>query len=512
MKKKLVNEIYRIKEMMGILNEQIDTTHDKTYDYKKEGDTYYFRKKDSGESGWKKATGAGLEAIRTKIFGEKPKKSTTQPTTKKTSTVKYDEEDFFNPENYLNTTMPRSTSRVETKPLINIIKEPPKLPFKDKTEGNKFRNWVNDKYPAYAKEIDLSRSGSYNNEYIKKAWGRYGQEYLDKVLSNKVREKMTFKQAIEKGMVGVPKTVPGADRINKELLFINNRSEYNGKPFFIVDPRLNLVLAFDSRHNLVDYSQSVASADKQQDKLFTRKEWCELSTYTKNPKRYGYGKRTYENVNGYDVCVRTHEGKRYTDVSVAADSDDTLEQANVYAYDVLATEHKRYAQKGIYGIDYRKYEKGFEGKKGIDNVFGLSKDGVSVGTAIHALVPIPGRIEADDELKGLLKKDLNSGTIPSEYVNMVEKDFLRGGSKYDLSAGCFNVDPKFIQNPEVQTISKFPGVPVFIMGEQDTDYLVQVEPGKEGEFMLDLGGKGGSCISPSSLENQYGIEIDSGIA
>lgn len=184
MKKKLVNEIYRIKEMMGILNEQIDTTHDKTYDYKKEGDTYYFRKKDSGESGWKKATGTGLEAIRTKVFGEKPKKSTTQPTTKKTSTtqpttVKYDEEDFFNPENYLKTTMPGSTTRVERKPLINIIKEPPKLPFKDKTEGNKFRNWVNDNYPAYAKEIDLDRSGSYNNEYIKKAWGRYGNEYIE---------------------------------------------------------------------------------------------------------------------------------------------------------------------------------------------------------------------------------------------------------------------------------------------------------------------------------------------
>ncbi len=50
-------------------------------------------------------------------------------------------------------------------------------PFTNKADGDKFRGWVNDKYPDYAKSIDLDRSGSYDNAYIKKAWDKYGVEY-----------------------------------------------------------------------------------------------------------------------------------------------------------------------------------------------------------------------------------------------------------------------------------------------------------------------------------------------
>lgn len=304
-------------------------------------------------------------------------------------------------------------------------------------------------------------------------------------------------------------TIANADRINKELYFINARPQYNDKPFFIVDPRLNLVFAFDKQHKLVDYSQSIASADKQQDVIFTKKDWCELSSKTKNPEKYGYGERTYEKINGVDTCVRTHNGKKYVSGKNTAASDETLYQGKTYAYDVLGAENKRYAQKGIYGIRSKFYQSGYEGQEGIPNAFMLKKDGVAVGTAIHALVPTGNRLVADKELKGLLQKDLNFGTIPQEYIDMVEKDFLSPKSKYDLSSGCFNVDPEFIQNPKVQEISNYPDVPVFIMGEQDTDYLVQVAPGKEGEFMLDLAGKEGECVSPSSLEGRYGVRVDS---
>jgi hypothetical protein len=57
------------------------------------------------------------------------------------------------------------------------------IPFTNKQEGDKFRAWVNDKYPDYAKQIDLDRSGSYNNAYIKKAWQKYGQEYTAEQLA-----------------------------------------------------------------------------------------------------------------------------------------------------------------------------------------------------------------------------------------------------------------------------------------------------------------------------------------
>jgi hypothetical protein len=50
--------------------------------------------------------------------------------------------------------------------------------IKDKTAGDAFRKWVNEKHPDYAKEKDLWVSGEYNNSYIKKAWDEYGKEYL----------------------------------------------------------------------------------------------------------------------------------------------------------------------------------------------------------------------------------------------------------------------------------------------------------------------------------------------
>jgi hypothetical protein len=51
------------------------------------------------------------------------------------------------------------------------------LPFNSKKEGNKFRRWVNDNYPDIAKEIDLDRSGSYNNSYIREAYERLHELY-----------------------------------------------------------------------------------------------------------------------------------------------------------------------------------------------------------------------------------------------------------------------------------------------------------------------------------------------
>ena len=58
------------------------------------------------------------------------------------------------------------------------------IPFKDNTEGNKFREWVNVKDPEWAAENQLdkksSRSNGFNNSWIKKAWEKYGKEYKDK--------------------------------------------------------------------------------------------------------------------------------------------------------------------------------------------------------------------------------------------------------------------------------------------------------------------------------------------
>lgn len=62
-------------------------------------------------------------------------------------------------------------------------------PFTNKAEGDKFRAWVNDTYPKYAKEIDLDRSGEYNNSYMKKAYTKYGADYTKAMGSKSISAK-----------------------------------------------------------------------------------------------------------------------------------------------------------------------------------------------------------------------------------------------------------------------------------------------------------------------------------
>ncbi len=54
------------------------------------------------------------------------------------------------------------------------------VPFKNKEEGNHFRNWVNDNFPDYAKTLKgdgLDRDGSYNNSHMRQAWKDKGEAY-----------------------------------------------------------------------------------------------------------------------------------------------------------------------------------------------------------------------------------------------------------------------------------------------------------------------------------------------
>lgn len=62
-------------------------------------------------------------------------------------------------------------------PLGEII---PPFPFKNREEGNEFREWVNNYHPITAKRIDLDRKGSYNNSFIRKAWSLLYKSWNEK--------------------------------------------------------------------------------------------------------------------------------------------------------------------------------------------------------------------------------------------------------------------------------------------------------------------------------------------
>jgi len=133
MNRKVINEISRVKEIMGVISEQVVTDYDSSYDYKKEDGKYYTRRK--GSNSWIEAKGSSLNAIKSKVFGDSSSSGSSSSSSKR------------------------------------------KSPFKNKEEGDKFRKWVNDTYPKEAKEMDLDVSGSHTNSYIMRAWKKFGDPY-----------------------------------------------------------------------------------------------------------------------------------------------------------------------------------------------------------------------------------------------------------------------------------------------------------------------------------------------
>ena len=65
------------------------------------------------------------------------------------------------------------------------IEEYPSTPFGNSDEGNKFRKWVNEKYPDWAEQNNLSEKGPENNLFIRKAWKAYGSGYDSKALDSR---------------------------------------------------------------------------------------------------------------------------------------------------------------------------------------------------------------------------------------------------------------------------------------------------------------------------------------
>lgn len=72
-----------------------------------------------------------------------------------------------------------NTTATETAPTPTYTLK--STPFTSVEQSNAFRAWVNDKDPAFAKEIELemnkSTTSSMNNDTIQKAWGKYSDVY-----------------------------------------------------------------------------------------------------------------------------------------------------------------------------------------------------------------------------------------------------------------------------------------------------------------------------------------------
>jgi len=127
MKKNILTELSRIREMMGILNEKIITNYDQTYDYKEENGQYFTKKK--GSKKWIKLQGNSLETVKEKVFNVRSPKNST------------------------------------------------KSQFKNEEEGNQFRAWVIQNYPFASKLMGLKNTGSLNDPILLLAVEKFFEKY-----------------------------------------------------------------------------------------------------------------------------------------------------------------------------------------------------------------------------------------------------------------------------------------------------------------------------------------------
>jgi len=91
-----------------------------------------------------------------------------------------------------------------------------KTPFKNKAQGDIFRQWVNKFFPTYANEIDLDVSGDFDNSFMRKAWGKYGETY-----------KKGNPKFLEVSGNAIPKNLLDAYAKSKDKGLISNNSSGN---------------------------------------------------------------------------------------------------------------------------------------------------------------------------------------------------------------------------------------------------------------------------------------------
>jgi len=167
------------------------------------------------------------------------------------------------------------------------------FPIKNKEEGNAFRAWANDNYPKLSKTLELDRSGSYNNEYIQKAWNTnieyfgktLGQLYLTaklKDLGGKIAD-LGKKSSTTPGKTTTTpdkttttdiKDLKVSNQVKSQLNYMKSNNLLNGEKFTILDDKNSQVHAFSPGYKLVRTYYVITGKNKgDQLKTQTMTDW-----------------------------------------------------------------------------------------------------------------------------------------------------------------------------------------------------------------------------------------------
>ena len=264
-------------------------------------------------------------------------------------------------------------------------------------------------------------------------------------------------------------------RIDAELEYIKDRLPWWKKllgvgaknPFFIYDPKYNLLFLFNSDFSLIKSTSVVDGKDAQQDVTpFHPEDWCKASNLDIQPY----------------IC--TNKGSK---------------QKQFPSYASLDNIAVKFIPKGIYTINALTKNSGYSGKG--KNVYSLKdSSGKQMSAAIHGIPKIEKRLVASKNLESLLQAEKNNNRVPQEYMDAVDTVI----SSANMSYGCIGIPASFVEDPNVINAVKI-GVPVYVMGESNKGYLVQ----NSSNYFDELNGDGESCVNPIMLAQSTGKQLPS---
>ena len=264
-------------------------------------------------------------------------------------------------------------------------------------------------------------------------------------------------------------------RIDAELEYIKDRLPWWKKllgvgaknPFFIYDPKYNLLFLFNSDFSLIKSTSVVDGKDAQQDVTpFHPEDWCKASNLDIKPY----------------IC--TNKGSK---------------QKQFPSYASLDNIAVKFIPKGIYTINALTKNSGYSGKG--KNVYSLKdSSGKQMSAAIHGIPKIEKRLVASKNLESLLQAEKNNNRVPQEYMDAVDTVI----SSANMSYGCIGIPASFVEDPNVINAVKI-GVPVYVMGESNEGYLVQ----NSSNYFDELNGDGESCVNPIMLAQSTGKQLPS---
>jgi hypothetical protein len=369
--------------------------------------------------------------------------------------------------------------RLTESELVNLVKkvlseQPITAPGVDIIQGI-----GNDPY-EYKKENKVyftRKKGS--NKWIKTT-GKISDAIATKIFKDNplnVKNKKIVKRQKVKPVVKNPqkKSYTYSPRIDAELTFIKERLPWwkkilganTEKPFFIYDPKYNLLFLFDSNFSLIKYTSVVDGKDAQKDvQPFHPEDWCKASNLDIQPY----------------IC--TNKGSK---------------QKQSPSYASLDNIAVKFIPKGIYTINALVRNSGYSGKG--KNVYSLKDaSGKQMSAAIHGIPKIEKRLIASKNLESLLQSEKNNNRVPQEYMDAVDTIIASANMSY----GCIGIPASFVENPKVIEAVKV-GVPVYVMGENNKGYLVQ----NSSNYFDELNGDGESCVNPMMLASEMGKQLPS---